>query len=172
LEEHFALEKFLYREARLLDERKYDAWLQLLDDSIRYYLPNRSVRKPISRDDSWSIEDELSTEGELALLADNKFTLAVKIARLNTGLSFSENPASRTVRIVTNIDAETTDDPDVYRVYSNFQINRSRLERDEHNFVGSRVDFIKKQQNSYVILERKIVLNCTVLNSPNISIFL
>ena len=32
---------FLYREAELLDERRYREWLDLLDDDIRYWMPMR-----------------------------------------------------------------------------------------------------------------------------------
>ena len=33
--------EFLYREAELLDERRYDDWLGLLADDIRYWMPMR-----------------------------------------------------------------------------------------------------------------------------------
>jgi 3-phenylpropionate/cinnamic acid dioxygenase small subunit len=33
--------EFLYREAELLDERRYDDWLALLSDDIRYWMPMR-----------------------------------------------------------------------------------------------------------------------------------
>ncbi|HEX9522922.1 MAG TPA: aromatic-ring-hydroxylating dioxygenase subunit beta, partial [Reyranella sp.] len=32
---------FLYREAELLDERRYREWLDLLADDIRYWMPMR-----------------------------------------------------------------------------------------------------------------------------------
>jgi hypothetical protein len=32
---------FLYREAELLDERRYDEWLALLADDLRYWMPMR-----------------------------------------------------------------------------------------------------------------------------------
>ena len=33
--------EFLYAEAELLDERRYDEWLALLADDIRYWMPMR-----------------------------------------------------------------------------------------------------------------------------------
>ena len=33
--------EFLYREAELLDERRYEEWLALLADDIRYWMPMR-----------------------------------------------------------------------------------------------------------------------------------
>ena len=35
------VEQFLYHEARLLDERKFDDWLALLTDDIHYWMPIR-----------------------------------------------------------------------------------------------------------------------------------
>ena len=35
------LDKFLYREARLLDERRLVEWLDLLDEDIHYWMPMR-----------------------------------------------------------------------------------------------------------------------------------
>ena len=41
--------EFLYREAELLDERRYDEWLELLADDIRYWMP---MRRNVKYDDS------------------------------------------------------------------------------------------------------------------------
>ena len=40
------VEQFLYREARLLDERRFHDWLELLTDDIRYWMAGRSNRYP------------------------------------------------------------------------------------------------------------------------------
>ena len=42
------VEQFLYREARLLDERRFHDWLQLLTDDIRYWMGSRTNRYPKS----------------------------------------------------------------------------------------------------------------------------
>jgi hypothetical protein len=33
------IEEFLYQEAELLDERRYEDWLELLADDVRYWMP-------------------------------------------------------------------------------------------------------------------------------------
>src|SRR3989441_9405929 len=35
------IESFLYWEAELLDERRYEEWLALLDEDVRYWMPMR-----------------------------------------------------------------------------------------------------------------------------------
>ena len=37
-------EQFLYREARLLDERRFHEWLGLFTDDTRYWMGGRSIR--------------------------------------------------------------------------------------------------------------------------------
>jgi benzene/toluene dioxygenase beta subunit len=38
------IEQFLYHEARVLDERRYEEWYALLTDDIHYYMPTRYNR--------------------------------------------------------------------------------------------------------------------------------
>ena len=35
----FRLAEFIYREARLLDEKRFDAWYELFTDDARYWMP-------------------------------------------------------------------------------------------------------------------------------------
>ena len=44
LEAHFSVSQFYYREARLLDERRFKAWVGLFTDDARYFVPTRSNR--------------------------------------------------------------------------------------------------------------------------------
>ena len=40
------IERFLYREVRLLDERPFHEWLELMTDDIRYWMAARTNRYP------------------------------------------------------------------------------------------------------------------------------
>ena len=40
------VEQFLYREARLLDERRFREWLELLTEDVRYWMVTRSNLYP------------------------------------------------------------------------------------------------------------------------------
>ena len=37
----FEIEEFLYQEAELLDERRFEEWLELLTEDVRYFMPIR-----------------------------------------------------------------------------------------------------------------------------------
>jgi 3-phenylpropionate/cinnamic acid dioxygenase small subunit len=92
------VEQFLYREARLLDERRFHEWLELLSEDIRSWMPVRSNRDPKASkaisilDPDRYMEEDLAKDDELAILDETKETLARRIARLDTGMAWAEDP--------------------------------------------------------------------------------
>ena len=104
-----AVEQFLYREARLLDERRFHEWLELLTDDIRYWMGSRTNRYPKSSkalailDPGRYVEDDMTKEDELAILDEDKQTLGQRVARLDTGKAWAEDPPSRSRHMITNI---------------------------------------------------------------------
>ena len=96
------VEQFLYREARLLDNRQFHEWLELLTDDLRYWMPIRSNRYPVNSkaitilDGSRYEESEVSSENDLALMDEDKDSLTRRIDRLDTGMAWAEDPPSRT----------------------------------------------------------------------------
>ena len=171
------VEQFLYREARLLDNRRFSEWLELFSDDVRYWMPTRSNRYPLNSkaisilDASRYEEEEISGEDELAFMEETKKTLQMRVARLDTGMAWAEDPPSRTRHIITNIEVEQTDTPDQLQVYSNFLMYRNRGERDEDFYVGSREDVLRREAGKLRICYRKIVLDQNVLLAKNISNF-
>ena len=99
------IEQFLYREARLLDDRQFHQWLDLFTDDIRYWIPLRSNRYPaiskaISiRDGSRYEEEDISKENELAIMDETKDSLERRIARLDTGMAWEIGRASCRERV-------------------------------------------------------------------------
>src|SRR6266540_6026795 len=120
------VEQFLYREARLLDERRFHEWLELLTDDVRYWMPVRSNRYPKASkaisilDPDRYVEGELAKDDELAILDETKETLARRIARLDTGMAWAEDPPSRTRHLIANVEVEQGETAPELKVYSNF----------------------------------------------------
>ena len=106
------VEQFLYREARLLDARRFDDWLDLLTDDIKYWMPLRSNRYPAYSkaisilDGSRYEEGDLSHEDELAIMDEDKDSLTRRIRRLDSGMAWAEDPPSRTRHFVSNVEVE------------------------------------------------------------------
>ena len=106
------VEQFLYREARLLDARRFDDWLDMLAEDIKYWAPLRSNRYPAYSkaisilDGSRYEEGEFSREDELAIMDEDKDSLTRRIRRLDSGMAWAEDPPSRTRHFVSNIEVE------------------------------------------------------------------
>lgn len=171
------VEQFLYREARLLDERRFHEWLTLFTDDISYFMAGRSNRYPKSSkaiailDPARYVESDVTGEDELAILDEDKATLTARVARLDTGMAWAEDPPSRTRHLVTNIEVEPGAAETEITVYCNFLVYRSRAETEEDFYVGGRRDLLRRIDGVWKIARRRLVLDQNVLSAKNVSIF-
>ena len=171
------VEQFLYREARLLDDRQFRVWLTLFTDDVRYWMASRTNRYPKSSkaisilDPDRYVEDDIGREDELAILDETKETLTGRVARLDTGMAWAEDPPSRTRHMVSNIEIEAGDVESEIRVYSNFIVYRSRAETEQDFYVGARQDVLRRVDGEWKIAHRKLILDQNVLSAKNVSIF-
>src|SRR5215212_833484 len=89
------VEQYLYREARLLDDRRFHDWLTLFTDDVRYWMSSRTNRYPKSSkaisilDPDRYVEDDVAAEDELAILDEDKQTLTARVRRLDTGMAWA-----------------------------------------------------------------------------------
>ena len=171
------IEQFLYREARMLDDRKFHEWLTLFTDDIHYWMVGRSNRYPrnskaisILAPERY-VEDDTGRDDELAILDEDKATLTARVARLDTGMAWAEDPPSRTRHMVSNIEVEQGDSDDEIKVYSNFLVYRSRAEMEEDFYVGGRQDVLRREGGDWKIARRRLVLDQNVLSAKNVSVF-
>jgi 3-phenylpropionate/cinnamic acid dioxygenase small subunit len=168
------VEQFLYREARLLDERRFHEWLDLFTDDVRYWMAGRSTRYPRSSKAITVLdrrESDLAVEDDLAILDETKATLEGRVARLDTGMAWAEDPPSRTRHLITNIEVEPGDTASELKVYSNFLVYRTRAETEQDLYVGARQDTLRRVEGGWKIAHRKLVLDQNVLLPKNVSVF-
>jgi 3-phenylpropionate/cinnamic acid dioxygenase small subunit len=169
-ETQHAVEQFLYAEAELLDQHRFHEWLELFAEDVHYWAPTRMTRTVRERD------HEIAARGESAFFEEDLHRLKGRVRRLTSGVSWSEEPPSRTRRLITNVRVRARDDG-ALDVACNFYVYRSRLERHQDWFVGERFDVLRpapSPQTGYpfVIADRTIVLDQSTLLAPSISIFL
>lgn len=158
------IEQFFYYEARMLDERQFEEWLQLFSDDIRYWMPVVSTRERGGR--------EIAGDNELAFFDDNKTTLTLRVKRLYTDFAFAEEPPSRTSRFISNVQVESSgSSPEEVLSHCKFLVYRTRLETDMDVFFGTRKDTLHRVNGSWQIVRRKIILAQNVLGAKNLSIF-
>ena len=171
------VEQFLYREARLLDGRRFEEWLELLTDDVKYWMPLRRNRYPANSkaisilDGSRYEEGELTEEDELAIMDEDKDSLTRRIRRLDSGMAWAEDPPSRTRHLVSNVEVEAGVRENELRVYSNFVMYRTRGETEEDFYVGCREDVLRREGGQLRVAYRKVVLDQTVLLAKNVSNF-
>ena len=171
------VEQFLYREARMLDDRQFHQWLELFTDDVRYWMPMRSNRYTASSkaisilDGSRYEEEDLSKDSDLAFMDETKDSLQRRVDRLDTGMAWAEDPPSRTRHFISNIEVDAGQLESELKVYSNFIMYRTRAETEEDFYVGSREDVLRREGDSWKIAYRKIVLDQNVLLAKNLSNF-
>src|SRR6185369_8732867 len=93
------IEEFLYREADLLDERRFDEWLSLLADDLVYFMP---IRRNVKYGEHAEHENTRQGEG-ISWFDEDKWTLAKRIEQIQTGVHYAEEPLSRVCHVVTNV---------------------------------------------------------------------
>ncbi len=164
------IERFLYAEAELLDERRYDEWLALFTDDARYWMP---MRRNVPHDE---LAREFTREGlDVSWFDEGKDTLARRVGQIRTGVHWAEEPPSRTCHMISNVDvlratpsASSAAEVDVK---CRFLLYRNRLEVETDILVGKREDTLRRIDGRWRIARRKIVLDQSVLLAKNLTFF-
>ena len=159
--------EFLAFEADLLDARRYEDWLALLTEDIRYWMP---MARNMASDDTgreFTIEDE-----DVNWIEEGIETIRQRVAQLATGLHWAEQPPSRTSHMISNLRVlENSDGLDEVKTRCRFLVYRNRLEDEQNIFVGKRNDTLRRVNGSWKIARREIYLDQNVMLSKNLSVF-
>jgi 3-phenylpropionate/cinnamic acid dioxygenase small subunit len=105
-----ALAAFIFLEARLADEARYDEWEALWDDDAHYWVP---------------LHEGADLDKEVSYIYDNRRRLASRIAQLNTGARHAQTPPSKMRRVISNLELLGRDDTTV-TIGSNFMLFEHR----------------------------------------------
>ena len=101
------IEAFLFHEARLADESRYEEWEALVTDDVHYWVPAGT--------------EDYDPDSRLSFVNDNRSRLATRIRQLRTGRRHSQTPPSVMRRLVSNIEIVAADEvAGEYDVGSNF----------------------------------------------------
>jgi 3-phenylpropionate/cinnamic acid dioxygenase small subunit len=164
------VEDFLYQEAELLDERRYEEWLDLFTPDARYWMP---MRRNVPHDDQ---AREFTREGlDVNWFDEGKDTLTRRVAQIRTGLHWAEEPLSRICHVVANVQILETSPPGPspaeVSVKCRFLVYRNRVETETDLLVGKREDLLRRVGGRWKIAHRKIVLDQNVLLPKNLTFF-
>ena len=142
------VEEFLIHEAALLDEWRLQEWLALVAEDGRYLVP--SLDAPGS--------DHRSA---LFLIADDRRNLASRVRQLLGGTTWSENPRSRTRRLVTNVRILEAA-ADSVTATANFAVWRFQHDATDV-YVGRYVDVLVRGPAGLLFRERRAILDLETL---------
>ena len=135
-------EDILYREARLLDDRRYAEWTEMLTEDATYWVPCNGDGKDPSR--------------EISLVYDDLAKLRDRIARLASGIAHAQNPPSKTKRLVSNVEVEDSAE-NVAKLVSAFIMYELRRGR-ERIFAGRYEHRMRFEEGRWKIASKKAVL--------------
>jgi 3-phenylpropionate/cinnamic acid dioxygenase small subunit len=135
------VESFVYREASLQDHHDYDAWEALWTDDGVYWIPANG--------------DDIDPEKEMSIIYDNRSRIALRIRQFHTGLRISQEPRSRLVRVVSNIEI-TEHTTESTRVKANAIIFESATRRD--TIWGARYEYVLRRIDGKLRMARKKVV--------------
>ncbi len=101
-------------------------------------------------------------EHELVFFADVLEFMKASVQRFHFGFAHAETPASRTRRVISNVEVQEKAKT-LVKVFCNFIIYQTRLEQTEAVYVGCREDVLKRSGSSWKIRNRTVLLDQTLL---------
>ncbi|GBC78621.1 Biphenyl 2,3-dioxygenase subunit beta [bacterium HR08] len=153
---------FLLREAELLDEGRYQEWLALLTEDVRYIVPVQ-------------VTGEVETEQEVSMnhLDEDRASLELRIRRLETPYAWAERPRSRTRHFLSNIRVYPGERADEVLVRSNLLLVRSRGDDSQAEWIsGERQDLLRRVNGEWRLARRVVVLDHSVVPVRSLSMLL
>jgi p-cumate 2,3-dioxygenase beta subunit len=144
------VEDFLYMEADLLDSWRLDEWIALFDQERGgYYMPATDC--PPGADPNTT----------LFLIADDMPKLRSRVEQLLSGLTWAENPKSRTRHMINNVRI-LAGEGEALLVRANFVVFRMRFQNIDP-YIGSYHYKLIPNNGTFKILERLVVLDLEAL---------
>ena len=144
---------FLYREARLLDDRQWDEWLQCYSPDVEFWMP------------AWDDDDQLTDDphSQISLIYyPNRNGLEDRVFRIKTDRSSASMPEPRTNHMLANVEvlAERGDEVDIRY---NFHTLSHSYKKTDHYF-GTIFATLRKGGAGYLFARKKIVLKDDYIN--------
>ena len=158
----YEVEQFLYREAALLDDRRFGEWLALMADDIHYWMP---IRRTVTVE---NLRLEYADADGMAYFDDDRNDLRMRVEKLQSNSAWSENPPSRTRHFVSNVRILEAKGDEI-ALEAAIHLYRSRLNDKIDNWVGKRRDRLRRVEDGFRIFERHIFLDQTGVLSTNFS---
>jgi benzoate/toluate 1,2-dioxygenase beta subunit len=138
-------EQFLVHEARLLDDARFDEWLSLFTTDAWYWVPSEP--------------NQASPRDTVSLIYDDRRLLETRVRRLASPRIYSQEPRSRTSRMIGNVTIEDADATGT-TVRSKFQLVEYRRET-QRMFGGTAFHRLVRGDHGIQIAWKRVdLVNC------------
>jgi benzoate/toluate 1,2-dioxygenase beta subunit len=139
-EVHYEVEQFLYRQADLLDSKKWQDWIDLFTDDGIYWMP------PEPSYQTW--------DGTPAIFAEDKNLMTVRMNRVQHPDAWSQRPLWGTNHIVSNVVIEKDSPPEIV---ARSRFHMMELRRDDvRHFAGSYLHHLEKSKDGFKIKLQRV----------------
>ena len=136
-----AVEQFLYKQAELLDSKRWRAYIDLFTaDGVYWMPPDRSYK-------TW--------DGQPAIFAEDKNLMNVRMGRVLHPDAWSQKPLWETNHVVSNVSIRRIAKNSDVEVSSRFHMLELRRD-DVRHFAGSYVHHLKKTKDGYRIKLQRV----------------
>jgi len=150
------VEAFLYKESRLLDDKKWDEWLEQYDEKVEYWIP------------SWDIDGTLVNnpqEGISLMYYPNREGLEDRVFRIQTNRSSASVIDTRTSHNINNVEI-ISEENGIVTVQFNWITYTQRYNKSYTHFGTStyKINFsgsAAKITNKYVVLKNDFIQTAT-----------
>lgn len=147
------IELFVLKEARLLDEGRFEAWLDLYAPDGIYWMPSQP--------------GQTDPVGVASIIYEDYGILAMRVDRLLEARALVLTPMPRTVHLVSNIEVLSADaGSEQFEVGAAFLC--TELQADRHRFyAGRQIHHIARHEGSFRIRRKRVaLLNCDGVHTP------
>jgi 3-phenylpropionate/cinnamic acid dioxygenase small subunit len=150
--------RFIYREARLLDEKRFDEWYELFTEDAYYWVPLSASQK-----------DPL---GHNSLAYEDKLLLKLRIERLKLPTAYSQKPASRCLHVMQMPEVEKADTAKgEYLARTPFLYTETRGDESQRYAATAWHTLVRSGEGLKIKLKRVDILNADAM-LPSIQLFL
>lgn len=136
------IEAFIYHEADLMDEHRYDEWEALWTDDAIYWVPCNS--------------DDIDPMREVSIIYDDRRRIHYRVDRLKSGLAHAQDPKSRMRRVISNLRIEEEKDNEI-TVSSNFILVELRRQ-NQRTWAGKTIHKLRPENGSFKMAFKKVML--------------
>ena len=150
--------RFVVREARLIDEKRFDEWYELFSDDAYYWVPATPGQTDPLNDNSLAYEDKL--------------LLQLRIERLKSPLAYSQKPASRCHHLLQTPEVEKREPArQEYLTRTPFLYTETRGDDAQRYAATAWHTLVWSQERLRIRMKRIDILNCDAA-LPSIQLFL